>query len=148
MLTDNQAISDTLTGLLHAIDVRDWTAVRAALAAQVRTDYTSLLGDSIQTRPAHELVQSWQGFLSGFEATQHQTGPVLADVSGDAARARCAITAVHRLGRDHWTLSGHYELELTRAGDGWVIAAITYRHVLMTGDATLPQQAQARAMRT
>jgi hypothetical protein len=73
------------------------------------------------------------------------TGPILADVSGDTARAHCAATGVHCIGRDHWTVNGHYDMELTRTGDTWRIAAITYRNVLVTGDETLPQKAQARA---
>jgi hypothetical protein len=73
------------------------------------------------------------------------TGPVLADVSGDTARARCAVTAVHRLGRDYWTVSGHYAMELRRASGAWAIAAITYHHVAVLGDETLFERAQTRA---
>jgi fermentation-respiration switch protein FrsA (DUF1100 family) len=146
-LVDRQAITDTITKLLHAIDRRDWTAVAGILAEEIRTDYTSLFGGSIQTQPAHELIAAWRALLPGFDATQHVTGPIVADVSGDAARAHCAATGVHRIGHDHWTVSGHYDMELARTGNTWRIGAITYRNVLVTGDETLPQKAQARAQR-
>jgi SnoaL-like domain len=82
--------------------------------------------------------------VPGFEATQHLTGPILADIAGDRARARCAVTAIHRIGRDQWTPSGQYEMELVRANSVWTIRAITYHNVFVAGDETLPEKAQAR----
>ena len=144
-LADRQAISDAVTGLLSAVDCRDWDGVLARLAPDVRTDYTSLFGGTPARQSSTQLVNGWRALLPGFDGTQHVTGPVLADVAADRARATCAVTAVHRLRGDHWTVSGHYELELDRGADGWRITMLTYRHLLTTGDATLPAKAQARA---
>jgi hypothetical protein len=146
-LADRQAITDAIAGLLDAIDRRDWTLARQALADEIRTDYTSLFGGSPRTQPADELINSWRTFLPGFDGTQHLIGPILAHVSGDTARVRCAATGVHRIGRNHWTVRGHYDMELNRAGGAWRIAAITYRNVLTTGDETLPEKAQKRVQR-
>jgi fermentation-respiration switch protein FrsA (DUF1100 family) len=145
-LADRQAISDAITGMLHAIDRRNWTAVRGWLAEQVRTDYTSLFGGSPRTQSASELIESWRTLVPGFESTQHLTGPILAEVLDDRARARCAVTAIHRIGRDHWTPSGHYEVELVRTDNVWAIGAIVYHNALVAGDESLPQKAQARVM--
>jgi SnoaL-like domain len=147
-LADRQAISDAITGLLDAIDRRDWTAARSHLAAQVTTNYTSLFGGSPRTQSDAELIEGWCALLTGFDATQHLTGPILADISENTARVRCAVTAIHCIGQDHWTPSGHYELELLRAGSRWVISAIVYRNAFVAGDGTLPQKAQARARRS
>jgi hypothetical protein len=49
-LADRLAISDAITGLLDAIDRGDWTAARSSLAAQVRSDYTSLFGGHARSR--------------------------------------------------------------------------------------------------
>jgi fermentation-respiration switch protein FrsA (DUF1100 family) len=144
-LSDRQAVSDAITALLHAIDRRDWSGVRAALADQVATDYTSLFGGSPRTQSAAELIEGWRGLLPGFDATQHLTGPVVADVSGDTARASCAVTAIHRMAQNHWTVSGHYDIQLIRAARTWAIRAIVFDNVLVVGDATLPEKAQARA---
>lgn len=144
-LADRQAVSDTVTRMLHAIDRRDWATVRRALTGQVKTDYTSLFGGSPQEQAATALLDSWQALLPGFDATQHLTGPILTDVFADAARARCAVTAIHRIGADHWTVSGHYDFELTRSHDGWAIRSITFHNVMVLGDERLPAKAQERA---
>ena len=143
-LSDRQAISDAITTLLHAIDRREWSGVRAALADQVTTDYTSLFGGFPRTQSAAELIDGWRGLLPGFDATQHLTGPIVADVSDDTARAHCAVTAIHRIARDHWTVSGHYDVELVRADRTWAIRAITFHKVFVLGDETLPAKARVR----
>jgi SnoaL-like domain len=145
MLADRQAISDTISALLDAIDRRDWTSARSRLAPKVRTDYTSLFGGSPRTQSDAELIEGWRALVPGFDATQHLTGHILADISGDTAQVRCAVTAIHCIGRDQWTPSGHYEMELMRVGGRWVIGAIGYHNAFVAGDGTLPQRAQARA---
>jgi hypothetical protein len=144
---DRQAIADTITRLLHAVDGRDWTAIAGVLAEQIRTDYTSLFGGSSEIETPGELIGAWRALLPGFDATQHLTGPILADVSGDTARASCAVTAIHCIGKDHWTVSGYYDMELVRTGRSWRISAITYRNVLAAGDESLPRKALERAQR-
>jgi hypothetical protein len=143
-LTDRQAIADTITRLMLAIDRRDWRRAGSTLGEQIRTDYTSLFGGSPRTQSASELIDSWRGLLPGFDATQHLTGPIVADVAGDTARARCAVTAVHRIGPHYWNVSGHYDMELRRIDNAWTISAITYDHALVIGDETLPETARAR----
>jgi fermentation-respiration switch protein FrsA (DUF1100 family) len=144
---DRQAITDTITRLLHAVDRRDWTAIAGVLAEQIRTDYTSLFGGSSEIETPDELIGAWRALLPGFDATQHISGPILADVSGDTARASCAVTATHCIGKNHWTVSGYYDMELVRTGRSWRISAITYRNVLAAGDESLPQKALERAQR-
>lgn len=52
--------ADVLVDLVHAIDTLDWTGVRAALADELTTDYTSLFGGSPQQQTGDELVEQWQ----------------------------------------------------------------------------------------
>jgi fermentation-respiration switch protein FrsA (DUF1100 family) len=144
-LADRQAISDAITELLHAIDRCDWQAVHGILAEQVRTDYTSLFGGSPRMQSASDLIDTWRALVPGFDGTQHLTGPIVANVSANRARARCAATAIHHIGRDYWTVSGHYQMELIRGDGRWAIASITYEHLLVVGDETLPGKAQVRA---
>ena len=143
-LDDRQAISDAVTRLLSAVDRRDWISVAETLAAHIDVDYTSLFGGTSMSQPATELVNGWRALLPGFDGTQHLTGAVLASVDGDRTRATCAVTAVHRLGADHWTVNGHYDLELRREASGWKITSFTYRHLLTSGDPSLPGKAHAR----
>ena len=144
MMTFDSDISDVITRLLHAIDAQDWAAVSDTLADRVNTDYTSLFGGAPQVQAADDLIASWKGFLPGFDATQHLTGPILSEVASGEGRAYCAVTAVHRLGGASWTVSGHYDIAVLRAANGWRIRGIRYRHVLTVGDTTLPAQAQER----
>jgi len=109
---DRPAITHTVIGMLHAIDTRDWPAVRAAFADTVTTDYTSLFGGGPQRQPADSLVDGWADFLPGFDATQHLAGPLVVTVDGDTARARCAVTATHRIDDALWTVAGHYQVRL------------------------------------
>lgn len=142
------AISTTVVGMLHAIDARDWDAVRAAFADTVTTDYTSLFGGEVETQPADDLVGGWASFVPGFDATQHLAGPVVAEHDGATARARCAITATHCLGEARWIVGGHYALQLTTSAAGWKITHLTLETAFQDGDLDLPQQAAERAAAT
>jgi hypothetical protein len=134
--------------MLHAIDTRDWDAVRAAFADTVTTDYTSLFGGEVETQPADDLVDGWARFVPGFDATQHLAGPVVAEHDGATAHAHCAITATHCLGEARWIVGGHYALQLTTSATGWRITHLTLETAFQDGDRSLPQQAAERDPRT
>jgi hypothetical protein len=138
------AITDTVVGMLHAIDAQAWADVRAAFANTVTTDYTSLFGGETETQPADALVDGWAAFLPGFDATQHLAGPLVVEVDGDRARARCAVTAVHRIGDDRWTVGGHYAIRLARGSGAWRITHLTLDTAFETGDRALTERAAER----
>jgi hypothetical protein len=110
------AIMNVFIGMLHAIDAQDWNAVRAAFADSVTTDYTSLFGGEVETPSADALVDGWAAFLPGFDATQHLAGPLVVQVDGDTASARCAVTATHRIDSARWIVGGHYHSPGARRG--------------------------------
>ena len=139
-----EGVKNAVTGLLWAIDHREWDKVQSFLADVVRTDYTSLFGGSYQTQKGVDVMAGWRAFLPGFDSTQHLTGPILTDVQSGTAMARCAVTAVHRIGEAFWTVGGHYRMTLARANGGWVIAGITLENVYVQGDRTLPDEARRR----
>jgi hypothetical protein len=141
---DRQAVSDVVTKLLHAVDARDWSAVRALLADTVRTDYVSLFGGEPATQSRDDLVAAWQGLLPGFDATQHLTGPAISSIQGDRARTRCAVTATHTLGELRWVVGGHYDIELVRTHGGWAIASIRLDTAFIDGNRDLPEKARRR----
>jgi SnoaL-like domain len=128
--------------MLHAIDARDWTTLRASFSDVVHADYTSLFGGGeAEAIPADELVGRWRLLMLGYSATQHQTGPVV--VTGDRLDAH--ITAHHWLsgapGGDRWTVYGHY---VVRAAGG-TIAEITLQTFQQEGNRDLPALAVARS---
>lgn len=147
-LSPREAVSRHVTGMLHAIDARDWDAVRAAFADEVFVDYTSLNGGEAGPQASDVLVGGWKAMLPGFEATQHLTGPMVIELDGEEAEARMAVTATHRMdGLDPsavWTVGGHYVIGLAPDGEGWLIDAMTLQTAFVTGDTSLPEQARGR----
>jgi hypothetical protein len=129
--------ADVLVDLVHAIDTLDWDGVRAVLADELTTDYTSLFGGSVQQQTGDELVEQWQALLPGFTATQHLLGPVR--VSGSSARAH--VRACHCLDDARWIVAGHYRATLTDDGR---ISALVLDTYYQDGDPELPAAAQKR----
>jgi len=141
---DRPAITNTVVGMLHAIDARDWTAVRVAFADTVTTDYTSLFGGEAQTQPADSLLDGWDDFLPGFDATQHLAGPLVVAIEGNTAQVRCAITAKHRIDEALWTVGGHYQIQLAKTNGDWYITHLTLHTAYQDGDRSLPEKAAER----
>ncbi|MGH9371170.1 MAG: nuclear transport factor 2 family protein [Vicinamibacterales bacterium] len=137
-------VVDTVAALLLGVDSLDWSAVRHVLHDRISTDYTSLFGGSPVTQTAEELIAAWQGLLPGFDATQHVAGPVLAQIGGGKATARCAVTGVHRIGTAFWNVGGHYSLEFVHRSRGWAINSLTLHTAFVEGDPGLADKARAR----
>lgn len=148
-MNDSIAISDLITGMLHAIDALDWPGVRAAFADTVRVDYTSLAGGAPATVSADQLMATWQGLLPGFDATQHLIGPVRCTIDGVNAEAHTHVRGYHRIadapGGPVWMVAGHYTFALVRAENSWRIEAMTLLVFYQEGNLALPQAAAQRA---
>ncbi|SEE44528.1 nuclear transport factor 2 family protein [Jiangella alba] len=133
-------MTNSVTSLLHAIDTLDWDRVLSVLADEVRLDYTSLWGGSAETVPGPEVVARWRALLPGFDATQHLTGPVLAD--GD--RRTTTVRGYHHLvdgeRRSTWMVAGWYDIRVA----GGRVAAITLHATYEEGDRALTEAATAR----
>lgn len=123
-----------LTRLLHGFDARDWDGVRAVLADEVRTDYTSLWGGAAETVPLETLIGQWSEFVEQFAATQHLTGPAVVD--GDRIEAHVVARHWQRAadGGLTWTVYGHY---LATVADG-KITALTLQTYRAEGNPALP----------
>jgi SnoaL-like domain len=128
---------NAVVAFFHAVDDRDWDAVRVGLADEVDTDYTSLFGGEPERLAAGALVQRWQGLLPGFDATQHLLGPLL--VTGDVVE--CNVRGYHRLDGRTWMVAGRYTLTL----DGDRVAGIVLHTAYQEGDTSLVEEATARA---
>lgn len=126
-LADRAAIHDLLIGYFHAVDRRDWAAVRACFTGDADCDYAVFRGD-----PAHAVACIERG-LAQFQQTMHFGGNVLAVVEGDRATADCDAVCYHRLtvdGVPHDRISAlHYRDLLARTPAGWRIAERRARFV-------------------
>jgi hypothetical protein len=139
------AIRDTVTGVAHHIDGRDWPALRRLYAERVTTDYTSLFGGEIQQQPADALIEAWRALLSPLDATQHLLGPISVQLEGPRARAECHVRGYHYRDRtpggDEWMVAGHYVFELSASGERWQIDAMTLITFYQTGNRQLLREA-------
>jgi hypothetical protein len=132
---------DDVVAFFHAVDDRDWTAVRAGLADDVDTDYTSLFGGEPERMPADVLVERWRGLLPGFDGTQHLLGPLVATPTGEVT---CDVRGYHRLDGATWMVAGRYRLALLRDGDRRRIRSIVLHVTYEDGDRSLTETAAAR----
>jgi SnoaL-like domain len=137
--------ADDVVRFFHAVDDRAWPAVRAGLADQVSSDYTSLFGGAPERLAANALVTRWQGLLPGFDGTQHLLGPLVVEQTGDDATVACNVRAYHHLGGSTWLVAGRYFLTLRRLDRKWRVAGIVLRTTYEEGDRSLTSQASARA---
>lgn len=146
---DREQVADAVNRLFIAVDGRVWHAVRQSFGESVLLDYSSLTGMPAGKLAPDTIVANWKGLLPGFDSTQHQTGNFIVTVDGDAAKSLCYGTAMHYLkgaaGGDVWTVVGTYEFGLQRESGVWKIVVMKYNHKFMTGNAGLPELAQARA---
>ena len=141
-----ETIIKTVNQMAYAADARDWLLCRSTFTDQVFVDYTSMAGGKPTTIPADALIESWQGLLPGFTATQHLLGTHIVEVDEDSAECRANFQATHILDDETWTLGGRYHFRLQNNDGSWQISAITMTALWSVGDQTaLLAQAAERA---
>jgi len=144
-----EAVSGVFTHMLHAIDLRDWQAVRDAFADHVDIDYSSLFGAPAATVSSDEHVGGWRSFGGAFDATQHLTGPFVTSEREGAVLGSTSVRAYHRIagapGGDTWIVAGLYHVRFVHRRAGWRIIGLTLKVTYQDGNLDLPRIAQARA---
>ena len=143
-LQDRLDVQDTLTRMSWLLDHRDWAALTAVFAPEVRLDYSQPFGGQPETLTRERLVAQWQEQIGHLDATHHVTTGVLVELDGDRALATANVLATLRragtLGSPLWSNGGEYEAELVRAGRSWQITALTARLAWQDGNASVMQQ--------
>ena len=127
---DKLACNDLLCRFFQSFDDKDWTAMRACLADEVFTDYSSFRDVPAGTISGDRYVKQRQAALNSLDM-QHNFLNLAIDVSGDYADARCNYI-IHRFhpsfdgtNDQYFHSYGHYRLGFRRETDGWRIARIT-----------------------
>ena len=137
--------ADDVVRFFHAVDDRDWPAVRAGLTDEISADYSSLSGGGPERLAADALVARWQGLLPGFDGTQHLLGPLVVTETGDDATVDGNVRGYHHLDGSTWLVAGRYRLTLRRGDGTWRLAGIVLHTTYQEGDGSLADQATARA---
>jgi hypothetical protein len=140
------SVRDVVAGVVHHIDMKRWSELRALYADEVRTDYTSLFGGTAQQQAGDALIAGWRGALEKVK-TQHVLGPIVVELAGTAATARCHVRAMHQAsgapGGEHWEVLGHYVFSLQNGASGWKITQMKLETFLQTGNVKLLAEASA-----
>ncbi len=149
-MSTHEAVSCAFTRMLHALDLRDWQAVRDSLADHVDVDYSSLAGEPAATLPGDDLAGGWRAFVGAFDVTLHVTGPIVtAEMPAGEIKLATAVRGYHRLagaaGGETWTVAGHYHARVVHRRAGWRIVGLTLRVLFQEGNLELPKIARARA---
>ncbi|MEM9629746.1 MAG: nuclear transport factor 2 family protein [Pseudomonadota bacterium] len=144
-----QDITNAVVRFFEAVDNRDWVAAKALMNDPIHLDYSSYgAGPAAELRPS-DILHGWQQVLPGFDATQHQLGPLIIETEGPEAHVRANVTATHQIaavtGGELWTVFGSYEIGLTQTADMWRISSLTFLFKYQGGNTELPELAQKRA---
>lgn len=124
-LKDREDLRDTVLKFATAVDTVDMDLYRAAFAEECEYDVSSISGQPPVVARAADWAAGIEGFLRGFDSTQHLLSNFTFEVTGDAATVTAAVRAEHFLanseGDGSVTLGGHYTFRLKRTRDGWRI---------------------------
>jgi hypothetical protein len=142
---DRREIIAAITAITRGADERSWDSVRAVFAPQVTLDY-----GSPELLTPEQIVARWRPMFAEFDRTRHEISEAVVELpEKNRARVASSFVATHHLpgatGGEDWTLSGRYEHELVRSEAGWRVSRMRMIPGQSTGNATLPEQALARA---
>lgn len=141
---EKQQITQTITHIFAGTDARNWDRVSAAMAAQVRLDYTSLAGGEPVTLSPEQITSAWAQVLPGFSSTHHQIGNFDISIDGNTASAHFHGLALHYLPHpegDYWLAGGTYDLTLSKTSGHWLVEGMTFNLREQSGNLNLPAAA-------
>lgn len=138
---DADQIIQTVTSIFAGADERNWAKVQKAMAKTIELDYSSLSGAPASAMSASKLIETWKGFLPGFERTHHQ----LSNFNVIQHTNRSSVTfdgkADHFLRSEVWTVEGDYYAELIPGDHGWQVALLKFDLSRQSGNTNLPAMA-------
>jgi hypothetical protein len=124
-ITGYAAIINAVNGIAIFADLRDWSRCRQSFTDEVEFDYTSLMGGTPTTISADKQMQQWSDFFkSTFKSTQHIVGSHVVTINRNTATCVSIFQAHHTYldpKKGVWILSGVYNHDLVRVGDGWKV---------------------------
>jgi hypothetical protein len=128
-LADRAAIADIMYTYAKAIDSKDFALLQDVFAADLRADFRSFGVKDIYDGPVAGWIGSIRAGIAGMDATQHMLSNHLYEITeaGDRATGTTYLRAIHVChndwGDDHYTIGGHYDVDLARGPAGWRITS-------------------------
>ncbi|MBI1180151.1 MAG: hypothetical protein GC201_06300 [Alphaproteobacteria bacterium] len=124
-LKDREALREAVLAFATAVDSLDMDLYRAAFAEEAEFDVSSFSGQPAAVVRVADWAAGMEGFLRGFDATQHILSNFAFEIAGDRATVIAAMQAEHfrpnREGDSSVTLGGDYVFRLARTPAGWKI---------------------------
>lgn len=133
---DRLEIADLLQRYLTALDDKHYELLEKVFTPGAKLHYEMFPGSRPSTYP--EMVQAFRDFNASFLVTQHAMGHPEIEVSGDEARSRTSLRALHvqqGIGgeRSTWLVYGFYRDRLVRTAPGWRISERSFRSIHTEG---------------
>jgi len=141
---ENEKIIQAVSAVFSGADERDWKKVQNAMAENVLLDYSSLSGIAAATLPSNQIIETWKGFLPGFDRTHHQLSNFQIIKQGSTAKINCNGKAEHFIDNDVWTVEGTYDAEVAKTNNRWVITRLKFNLSKQSGNTNLPARAVER----
>lgn len=137
---DRQAVVDVIVRFGRALDDKDWMVLRACLAPEVDTDYSSFRGTPPARLTSQEFVGLRRAGLAGL-VTQHLGAGYLVEIADDRALCRCDFV-IRRWPADAQDTRflhtyGQYRYVLERRSEGWRISGIIQLVIRSEGDRSI-----------
>jgi hypothetical protein len=134
-------VRDVVNRLFISTDNRDWDAVEAVFAPEVRFDMTSMVGGEPVTMKPADIVAAWDKGLEPLKAIHHQTGNYVISVDGNAADVFCYGIASHYLPnkthRNTRVFVGSYNFHLVKNSGDWQIDEFKFNLKYIDGNPNL-----------
>jgi len=141
---DQEKITGAILAIFNGSDEHSWTKVQRAMAEKVLLDYASLSGSPATTLSSKQIIDTWKGFLPGFDKTHHQLSNLQISQNEHHASVHCNGKADHFIGAEVWTVEGTYDIELSKIGGQWLVTQLKFNLSKQSGNTNLPADAAAR----
>jgi len=135
---ETEQIIQPITSIFEGADERNWAKVQKAMTKTIELDYSSLSGAPASTMSASQLIETWKGFLPGFDKTHHQLSNFNVTRHGNKSSVTFDGKADHFLRSEIWTVEGNYYAELIPGDHGWLVALLKFNLTRQSGNTTLP----------
>ncbi len=130
---EHAAVTTVVESVSVLADRNEFDALSRLYADEFKVDYSSLNGLPAETKTPLELMAEWAAVLPGFDRTRHALFDIHVDVSNTRATARARVLASHWIDDEFWQVGGHYDYELAKDSDEWLITSMTFTLVEETG---------------
>jgi SnoaL-like domain len=138
---ESDSIIQVVKAIFSGTDKRNWSEVKNAMAEEVLLDYSSMTGNPAALEASEKIVETWKGFLPGFDKTHHQVSDFKVSQNGSLAQVYLFGKADHYISGEIWTVEGTYDVTLSRSDAHWKVTAFKFNFIKQSGNTTLPSKA-------